>query len=107
MKRLVRVAGSVVLAGTVGLVLTAGACGSQGKIDAPVDQSKTDNQAPFIVNSPNTFQNVALKCVNNDLVATHTREAPPVIIADASACDPGVAEQIGIPRVRGIVPGVR
>lgn len=84
-----------------GLLLTAGACERRGTRDAPIDASKQDNQAPFIVNMPNGYMNLALKCVGDDLVIAHTRAAAPVVVADASSCAPGEAERVGIPRVGG------
>ena len=89
------------------LAVASTACGAQAKRgyrDAPIDQRLQDNTAPYVVNSPNTFPNLTLKCVGGDLLVTTTREAAPVIGVGASACKPGAAEAIGIPRVGGYVP---
>ena len=71
----------------------------KGLGDAPVDKNRQDDQAPYIVNMPNGFMNVALKCVAKDLLVSHTRVAAPVIVPNSSACEEGVAERLGIPRV--------
>ena len=66
---------------------------------APVDKGRQDDQAPYVVNMPNGYLNMALKCVASDLLVSHTRIAPPVVVANSSACDEGVAEKLGIPRI--------
>lgn len=87
-------------------LLICSSCASEdrGTRDAPIDTNLQANQAPFILNGPDHFHGLALMCLDNDLTVTHTREAAPVIVPRASACDPGVAEAIGIPRVRGVTP---
>lgn len=70
----------------------------RGFRDAPIDQSKQDNQAPFIVNEPNLFANLALKCLGHDLLIVTTREAAPVVAPDADLCSEANAGN-GIPRV--------
>lgn len=86
------------------LGLTAASCERRGTRDAPIDTALQDNSAPFIINGPDTYHNLALKCVGADLIIVHTRQAPPVVTPNASACKSGEAEKYGIPRVRGIVP---
>lgn len=82
------------------LLLTAGACEDRGTVDAPIDQRLQDNQAPLIVNMPDGFMNLALKCVGSTLVAAHTRQGPPVLVAESDACAEGRAESLGIPRAQ-------
>lgn len=73
----------------VGLVLTAGACEERGTNDAPIDRSLQDDQAPFIVNMPNGYMNLALKCLGDDLIVAHTRSASPIMVPDSELCGPG------------------
>lgn len=79
----------------------------QGTRDAPIDANLQDNAAPLIVNGPNGFHNLALKCAAGDLLVVHTRAAAPVVVKDSSACAPGAAEALGIPRIRGFVPAAQ
>lgn len=89
-----------------GLVLVG--CTDQdekGTGDTAVDRNLQDDQPPLILNFPNDFMNVALKCVGGDLIVTHRRNpAPPLLGVGATACRPGEAEKLGIPRVKGVVP---
>ena len=85
MRRLLAVLGVV---GAV-VLLTAGACEDRGTGDAPVDRSLIDDQAPFIVNMPDGFMNLALKCLGDDLIVAHTRQASPTIVVDSELCGPG------------------
>ena len=80
----------LVVLGVLGavVVLTAGACEDRGTGDAPVDRSLVDDQAPFIVNMPDGFMNLALKCLGDDLIVAHTRQAAPAIVADSELCGP-------------------
>ena len=71
------------------LLLAAGACEERGTKDAPIDPALQDNAAPFIVNMPDSYMNLALKCLGDDLIIAHTREAAPVVIGDSAACDEG------------------
>lgn len=85
MRRLLGVLGA--LAAVV--LLTAGACEDRGTGDAPVDRSLVDDQAPYIVNMPDGFMNLALKCLGDDLIVAHTRQASPLVVADSELCGPG------------------
>lgn len=88
------------LAGVLGaILLSAGACEDRGTVDAPIDQDLQDNQAPFIVNMPDGYMNLALKCLGRDLLVAHTRAAAPTVLPDADACAEGNAERFGIPRI--------
>ena len=71
------------------LVLTAGACEDRGTIYAPIDRNLQDNQAPYIVNMPDGYMNLALKCLGDDLIVAHTRQAAPIVVADSELCGPG------------------
>lgn len=68
------------------LVLTAGACEDRGTNDAPIDPNLQDDQAPFIVNMPDGYMNLALKCLGDDLIVAHTRAAAPVVLPDSDLC---------------------
>ncbi|MDY7103612.1 MAG: hypothetical protein S0880_20725 [Actinomycetota bacterium] len=88
------------LAGVLGaILLSAGACEDRGTVDAPIDVELQDNQAPLIVNMPNGYMNLAVKCLGRDLLVAHTRDAAPTVVANADACAEGNAERYGIPRV--------
>jgi len=82
MKKLAMALASV----TAVVILTAGACEDRGTRDAPIDTRLQDNTAPYIVNMPDQYENLALKCLGNDLLVSHTREAPPLVVEDADAC---------------------
>lgn len=101
---------ALTLFGTAAFLIGMGVCSGcgaredHGVRDAPINTDLQANLAPFIVNGPDRFHNLALMCVADDLTVTHTREAAPVVVSHSSACDPGVAEALGIPRVKGLVP---
>jgi len=78
------------------LVVTLGACASEthGTKDAPIDTSLQDNQAPFIVNMPDTFHNLALKCAGGDLLISHTREGAPIVAEDNALCAEGSTSKV-------------
>ena len=73
------------------VVVVAAACSKEdrGIVDAPINPGLQDDSAPLIVNMPDQFMNLALKCVGSTLVVSHTREAAPVVIDDASLCEEG------------------
>lgn len=95
---------TLLTAAGIAIVGVSCASGERGTIDAPIDSTKQENSAPYIVNGPNGYHNLALKCLGADLLVTHTRQAPPIVVVGASSCRPGVAEAIGIPRVAGYAP---
>ncbi len=70
------------------LAVLAVACSKEerGVVDAPIDPGLQDDSAPLIVNMPDKFMNLALKCIDTTLVVSHTREAATVVIDDASLC---------------------
>lgn len=84
----------------LGLAVLGAGCASEkhGTRDAPINTSLQDNQAPFIINMPDGFMNMALKCVGTDLVIAHTRIAAPVVVPGAALCAEGAAN--GIARVK-------
>jgi hypothetical protein len=98
----------VVLALSALVVVTAfvAGCASENRAtrDAPVDANLQDNQAPLVINFPDGYMNVSVKCLDGDLIVAHTRQAAPSAVPGATACRPGEAEKLGIPRVRGVVP---
>lgn len=71
------------------LALTAGACEERGTNDAPIDPALADDQAPFIVNMPDGYMNLALKCLGPDLVVAHTRQAAPTVVPGSPLCAEG------------------
>jgi hypothetical protein len=88
------------LAFVLALAFLAGcADDNEGTQDSPVDTDLKDNQAPYVINFPDMFMGMALKCVGDTLVISHTRPGSPVAIGGASACAEGEAEKIGIPRI--------
>ena len=80
-----------VLAVAAVLVATAGACEERGTNDAPINARLQDDSAPYIVNMPDGYLNLALKCIGDDLVIAHTREAAPVVVPSSDACNEGGA----------------
>lgn len=103
-RKLYRAIVAAVVGLTAFMLLGAGACEHRGTVDAPIDESLQDNQAPLIINMPDTFMNLALKCVGGDLVMAHTRNAAPTVIPGADSCKPGQAEKLRIPRVGNVQP---
>lgn len=91
---------------TVAAILIGVGCADQdrGMRDAPINTNLQDNQAPYVVNFSDDFHNLELKCAVRDLLITHTRTAPPVVVKDSSVCEPGVAESMGVPRVNHVEP---
>jgi hypothetical protein len=83
------VAARVVVVAVAVLLLTAGACEDRGTRDAPIDTSLQDNTSPYIINMPDGFMNLSLKCLEDTLVVVHTRTAPPVLIDDSNLCREG------------------
>lgn len=77
--------------------VAASSCESRGTRDAPIDTRLQDNQAPYIVNEPDGFMNLALKCLGGDLIIAHTRQGAPVVLEDNELCAEGATN--GIPRV--------
>ena len=78
-------------------IVAASSCERRGTRDAPINARLQDNQAPYIVNEPDGFMNLALKCLGGDLIIAHTRQGPPVVLEDNELCAEGAAN--GIPRV--------
>jgi len=83
------VAARSVVAVAAVLLLSAGACEDRGTRDAPVDTRLQDNTSPYIINMPDGFMNLSLKCLEDTLVVVHTRTASPVIVDDSALCREG------------------
>jgi hypothetical protein len=80
---------ALVVATSALLVATAGACEERGTNDAPIDLNLQDDTAPYIINMPDGYMNLALKCIGDDLVIAHTREAAPLVVESADVCREG------------------
>lgn len=72
-------------------VLTLAGCSEyndqRGKGDAPVQNREGDDKPAVVINFPNEFANVAIKCYGGTALLTTTREAAPLVIPDSSLCD--------------------
>jgi hypothetical protein len=89
--------GLLIAAGVIGLVFTLSACdptdsGSQPWNDAPIDKSKFNNGvadgSAFIVNMPDGFSNLAVKCINGAAIITTyhgTSSYAAITVAEGSA----------------------
>jgi len=60
---------------------------NRGKGDAPVESRKGDDKAAVVINFPDTFANVALKCYGGTGFVSTTREAPVQVVPEARWCD--------------------
>jgi hypothetical protein len=70
---------------TVVVAMTGCAQKSNGTQDAPVNQQLTDNTPAEIINFPDKFANVAVKCDHHGhRIYSTTRQAQPVVVADSS-----------------------
>lgn len=79
MKKLIAIGAGVLLA----LGLTASSCDQKGLGDAHV--GRYDDSPAFVINMPDTFMNVAIKCDPAGFrIYAHTREAAPVVMKDPS-----------------------
>lgn len=71
----------------VGTAACSGYDNSRGKGDAPV--SGKDDSPAQVVNFPDGFANVAIKCDGNGFrIYTTTREAAPVVVPDRTCGGP-------------------
>lgn len=82
MKRLLLVA-----ALAVGLVACSEHNDKRGRGDAPV--GTRDDSPARIINMPDQFANVAVKCDRGNGLYVSTREAPPVVIVNDPNCKGG------------------
>lgn len=81
-KILTRLAAVAMLA----VLLTASSCDEKGLGDAGV--GNTDDREAFVINMPDTFANVAIKCKNGIAFVSTTRDAPVQVIESADyLCD--------------------
>lgn len=71
------------------LLIPLAACSSyndkRGRGDAPVKQY--DDTPAYVINMPDQFANVAIKCYGGNGVYETTREAAPVVVADDPMCN--------------------
>lgn len=58
----------------------------RGKGDAPVENREGDDKAAVVINFPDTFANVAIKCYAGTAIISTTREAPVNVIPDSTFC---------------------
>lgn len=75
------------LAPAILVAVLAGCSGwndTYGKGDAPV--GPRDDSAADVVNFPDQYQNVAVKCYGPNGIYTTTREAAPVVVKDDANC---------------------
>lgn len=76
--------------GLVATVVLVGGCAqkSNGTQDSPVDQKNTDNRPAQIINFPDGYFNVAVKCDHHGhLLYSNTRDGAQVAaIADSKTC---------------------
>jgi len=89
-----------IAAAAVAGVALLGACNSwkedRGVGDAPV--GKSNDSAAYVINMPDTFMNLAWRCVGENGIYTHTREAAPVIVpADPNCAEGGLWERLDMP----------
>lgn len=78
-------------AAAASVVLLVG-CGTaeRGTVDSPVEAGPQQNNAPaHIVNFPDGFPNIAIKCDGRTGIYTTTREAAPTVIPDDPRCTTG------------------
>jgi hypothetical protein len=70
------------------LAVALGACSNdeEGRGDAPVDQKNINDAPAYVINFPDSFHNVAVKCDPHGFrIFSHTRAgSPPVILRDDS-----------------------
>lgn len=69
------------------LLLTAcGDTSSTGDSDPPAREDIDDSPPLAVINMPDTFMNIAFKCMGVNGIYAHTREAAPVIIPNDPEC---------------------
>lgn len=59
----------------------------RGKGDAPVQDRNGDDKPAVVINFPDGFANVAIKCYSGTAVVSTTREAPVQVVPDSVMCD--------------------
>jgi hypothetical protein len=78
------------VAAVVGLAAFAGCSGykdDRGVGDAPVNQQA--DKPVKVWPGPDKYMNVGAYCIGENGIYIHTREAPPVVVADDPNCDEG------------------
>lgn len=73
------------------LVILATGCSEynddRGRGDAPVQNREGDDKPAVVINFPDNFANVAIKCYKGTAVISTTREAPVQIVPDSVMCN--------------------
>ena len=82
----------------IAILVSCGADEDKGTRDAPIDTRLQDNSAPYVVNMPDSFMNIAIKCIGPNGIYAHTRPAAPVVVPDDPLCVNGTS---GIGEVSG------
>lgn len=76
--------------GSIAIVLVVSSCGdtsSTGDSDRP---TSIDDTGPVVINFPDTFMNIAFKCLGKNGLYSHTRPGSPVVIVNDPMCsEPG------------------
>lgn len=76
------------------IAITLAGCGSyndkRGLGDAPVMNRKGDDKAAVVINFPDTFANIAIKCYKGNGLYVTTRNAAPLVVKDDPLCDGNV-----------------
>ncbi|MCU0270468.1 MAG: hypothetical protein MUF83_17720 [Acidimicrobiales bacterium] len=82
----------------VGVVLGVGCSeynDERGRGDAPI--GKFNDSPAYVVNMPDQFHNIAIRCVGGNGIYAHTREAAPTVIVDDPLCaEGGFIDQLGL-----------
>lgn len=77
-----------ILATTLVVAITSLGCSGynneRGRGDAPVGER--DDTPAQVINFPDLFMNVAMKCLGGNGIYTHTREGAPVVVANDPEC---------------------
>lgn len=68
----------------IGVIALVGCADTSPVGDAPTGE--VDDSPAYIVNMPDTFMNVAFKCMGHNGIYAHTRQASPVIVANDPEC---------------------
>lgn len=80
-------------------ILTLAGCSEyndqRGKGDAPVQNRAGDDAPAVVINMPDGFSNIAVKCLNGNGLYVTTREAAPVIVKDDSNCAGSTVKRLG------------
>lgn len=93
MQRMTHRVAALMIVTAVAVGTSAASCNAKGTGDAPVEPVDKQNNAPaHIINMPDGFPNVAVKCDQGTgiYVTSHGKsDVPPVIIPNDPRCAPG------------------